>query len=74
MSAGHGEELSDKDIMRLTRRFDDYGDGVCSVTKFTQCVERSRWWQQGKERVEQLADVKIEAERAAEEGMELGEN
>jgi hypothetical protein len=29
VSAGHGEELDDRDLMRLTKRFDDYGDGVC---------------------------------------------
>ena len=66
---GAGSELDERNVMRLVRRFDDFGDGVCSVAKFAGCVERSRGWQQAKERVEHLTQVMEEAEMASAEGL-----
>ncbi|GMH83961.1 hypothetical protein TrVE_jg10223 [Triparma verrucosa] len=63
--------LSEQDILRLTRRFDVYGDGVVSVTKFVRAISGSRWWKQSSETIEHHVECNEEALRPRGENMTL---
>ncbi|GMI12637.1 hypothetical protein TrLO_g13023 [Triparma laevis f. longispina] len=63
--------LSEQDILRLTRRFDVYGDGVVSVTKFVRAISSSTYWKQSTQTIEHHVECNEEALRPRGENMTL---
>jgi len=64
--------LDSSDIDRLVRRFDVFGDGVCSTVKFVQVVTRSKEWLHATSNVWHLVECYEQALWALRRGVEDG--